>query len=74
MSLMAMDPFYKSYAETDLASLHYITFIKPLAVLPMDALFFDSEQFTNNFMKKVIEGERNDPFVLEEHLFVVILL
>jgi hypothetical protein len=38
-----MDPFYKSYAEIDLASLHYITFIEPLAVFPMEKLSFDSE-------------------------------
>jgi hypothetical protein len=70
-----MDPFYKSYVETDLAFLHYLIFIEPLAVLPTEALSFDSELFTNNSVKKVVEGERNDPFVLlEEHLFAVVLL
>jgi hypothetical protein len=70
ISLVAMDLFYKSNAETDLASLHYVTFI-----FPMEALSFNSKQFTNNSMKKVIGGERNNPFLLlEEHLFAVILL
>jgi hypothetical protein len=70
-----MDLFYKSNAETDLASLHYVTFIKLLVVFPMEALSFDSKQFTNNSMKKVIGGERNNPFLLlEEHFFAIILL
>jgi hypothetical protein len=53
--LVAMDPFCKLYGTTDLASLHYVTFIEPFAVLPMDALSFDSEQFTNNSINKPIE-------------------
>jgi hypothetical protein len=36
--LVAMDPFRNSYVGTDLASLYYVTFIKPLANLPMEAL------------------------------------
>jgi hypothetical protein len=60
---VAIDHFYKSYVETDLVSLHYITFIEPLAAFSMEALAFDLEQFMNNSMKKVIEGERNVPFV-----------
>jgi hypothetical protein len=35
-SLVAMDPYYKSCAEIDLASLHYVTFIKPLFILPTE--------------------------------------
>jgi hypothetical protein len=35
-SLVAMDPYYKSCAEIDLTSLHYVTFIKPLFVLPTE--------------------------------------
>jgi hypothetical protein len=36
---------------------------------------FDSEHFTKNSMKIVIEGERNDPFIqLEEHFFTTVLL
>jgi hypothetical protein len=70
-----MNPFYKAYAETNLASLHYITFVEPLTALSSEALSFDSEQFTKNFMKIVIEGERNDPFMLlEEHFSAVVLL
>jgi hypothetical protein len=63
ISLVAMDHFYKSNAETDLALLHYITFIESLAVFPMEVLSFDSDDFTNNSMKKVIEGKRNDSFI-----------
>jgi hypothetical protein len=38
-------------------------------------LSFDSNDFTINSMKKVIERNINDPFVLlEEHFFDVILL
>jgi hypothetical protein len=70
-----MDHFRNSYVNTDLASLHYVTFIKPLVVLPTEALSFDSKQFMNNSMKKVIEGKRNAPFVLlEEHFFAAIML
>jgi hypothetical protein len=69
-----MDPFYKSCVETDLASLHYITFIEPLIVLSTETLSFDSEQFTNNPINKVIEAKRK-PFLLsEEHFFAVVLL
>jgi hypothetical protein len=72
---MAMDPFRNLYNDTNLASLHYITFIEPLAVLPAEVLSFDSEEFTNNSMKNVIEGKINVPFVLlEEHFFVVVTL
>jgi hypothetical protein len=70
-----MDPFCNSYAGTDLTSLHYVTFIEPLAVLPMEVLSLDSEQFVNNSMNKVIEGKINAPFVLlEEHFFAAIML
>jgi hypothetical protein len=43
--LVAMDPFCKSYAEIDLASLHYVTFIEPLVIIPMESLSFGFEQF-----------------------------
>jgi hypothetical protein len=69
VSLVTMDNFYKSYAESDLATLHYIAFIKPLAFSPKEALSFDSDDFTSNSMKKVIEGNINDPFVLLEEYF-----
>jgi hypothetical protein len=72
---VSIDPFYKAYAETNLASLHYVTFVEPLAALSTEKLSFDSEQFTKNFMKIVIEGERNYPFMLlEEHFSAVVLL
>jgi hypothetical protein len=70
-----MDTFHKSYAETDLTSVHYITFIEPLVVFLTEALSFESEQFTNNFINNVIEAKRNDPFLLlKEHFFTVVLL
>jgi hypothetical protein len=75
ISLVAMDHFYKSYVETDLATLHYVTFIKPLVVSRMEALSFDSNNFTSNSMKKVIERNINDSFaLLKEHLFDIVLL
>jgi hypothetical protein len=75
LSLMKMDHFYKSYAKTDLASLHYVTFIESLAIFSTEALSFDFDDFTVNFMKKVIEGNINNSFILlEEHFFDAILL
>jgi hypothetical protein len=50
-----MNSFYKSCTETDFATLHYVTFIKPLGVFPTEALSFDSEQFTNNSINKEFE-------------------
>jgi hypothetical protein len=41
ISFVAIDHFYKSYVETDLTTLHYITFIEPLAVSRTEALLFD---------------------------------
>jgi hypothetical protein len=73
--LVVMNYFYKSYIEADLAMLHYITFIEPLAGSPMKALSFDSNALTTNSMKKVIEGNINDPFIiLEDHFFEAIML
>jgi hypothetical protein len=72
---MVIDHFYKSYAETVLASLHYVTFIEPLAVFLTEVQSFDFDDFTINSMKKVIEEKINDPFVpLEEYFFAVVLL
>jgi hypothetical protein len=70
-----MDYVYKTYDETDLATLHYVTFIKPLVVFPIETLSFDSEQFTNNSINKVIESKNNDHFLLfEEYFFTAILV
>jgi hypothetical protein len=75
ISLVGIDLFYKSYVETDLAMLHYVIFIESLAVSRTEAMFFDSNDFTSNSMKKVIQGNINDPFVLvEEHFFDAVLL
>jgi hypothetical protein len=54
-SFVAMDSFYKSCAETDLATLHYVTCIELFDVLPTEPLSFDDEQFTNNYTNKVFE-------------------
>jgi hypothetical protein len=70
-----MGHFYKSYVETDLTMLHYVIFIEPPAVSRTEALSFDSDDFTSNSMKKVIQGNINDPFILlEEHFFDAVLL
>jgi hypothetical protein len=72
---VAMDYFYISYIKTDLAMLHYVTFIKPIAVSPTEVLSFDSDALTTNSMKKVVEGNIKDPFVLlEEYFFDAVLL
>jgi hypothetical protein len=57
------------------ATLHYVTFIEPLAVLQTKALSFDSEEFLNNSINKVIESKSNDFFLLfEEHFFNAVLV
>jgi hypothetical protein len=64
-----MEPSCKTYVETDMVSLHYVTFIEPLAICLTEALSFDSDQFTKNSINKVIEEKTNDPFLLlQEHL------
>jgi hypothetical protein len=74
ISLVAMDHCYKIYIKTELTSLHYVTFIESLAIGPTEALSFDSDQFTNNSINKVIEEKTNDPFLLlEEHFFIAFL-
>jgi hypothetical protein len=51
---------YKTYVESDLASVHYVTFIEPLTVCPTET---------------VIEEKMNDSFVLlEEHYFTAFLV
>jgi hypothetical protein len=75
ISLVVIDYFYKSYAKTDLATLHYVTFIESLVVSPTEALSFDSDTLTSSSMKKVIEGNINASFVLlEEHFLDIVLL
>jgi hypothetical protein len=41
-----MDSYYKTYVKTDLASIHYITFIELLVVCPNEALSLDSDKKT----------------------------
>jgi hypothetical protein len=75
ISLMAMDPFYKSCVKNDLASLHCVTLIESLAIFPTEALSFTAETFRNNYIKKVVQSETEDPFLLlEEHIFAAILV
>jgi hypothetical protein len=70
ISLVAMEPSCKTYVKTDLASPHYVIFIEPLSICPMEHLSIDSDQFTKNSINKVIEEKTNDPFLLlDEHLF-----
>jgi hypothetical protein len=74
-SLVAMDYFYKSCVETDLATLHYVTFIESFNVLPTEPLSFDSAHFTSNYTNKVFESNINDPFLrFEEHFFATVML
>jgi hypothetical protein len=51
-------------AETDLASLHYTTFVEPLTVLLREALSFDSDQFANNSIK-LFEAKNKKSFLLQ---------
>jgi hypothetical protein len=72
---MAMDQFYKSCMKTDLASLHYVTFIEPLAIFPTEVVSFAPEQFINNSINKVVQSETEDPFLpFEEHIFTIFLV
>jgi hypothetical protein len=57
ISLIAMNTFFKSYVDTDLAWLHYTTFIEPIVISPNEAISFDSELFTNTFINKFIEAK-----------------
>jgi hypothetical protein len=69
-----MDSFSKPYAEIDLVSLHYVTFIDPLAVMSTESLSFGFERFMNNSINKLIEEKTNGPFLLDEHFFAAVLL
>jgi hypothetical protein len=67
-----MNSFYQTHV--DLASLHYVAFIEPLASYPTEAVSFHSQKFMNTSINKVIEAETKDPFLLsEEHFFTVVL-
>jgi hypothetical protein len=73
--LAPTNTFWKSYIDTDLASLHYITFIEPFTVSPKEVLSFDSKQFMNTSINKLIETKDKDTFLLfEEHLFESVLV
>jgi hypothetical protein len=71
---MAMDQFRKS-CVTDLASLHYVAFIKPLTIFSIEALSFDFEQFKIISINKENESKIEDPFLLlDEHFFIADLV
>jgi hypothetical protein len=51
------------------------SYIEPLTIFPAKALPFDSEQFTNNSINKVIKEKINNSFLLlEEYFFAAVLL
>jgi hypothetical protein len=59
----------------DLASLHYVIFIKPIVVSLSETLCFDSKQFTNTSINKLIEAKPKTPFMLfETHFFTNVLV
>jgi hypothetical protein len=64
ISLVAMDTF------CDLASVHSVIFIEPFAISLSEALCFDSEQFTNTSINKLIEAKPKDHFLIFEEYFV----
>jgi hypothetical protein len=71
--LAAMNSFCQTHG--DLASLHYIAFIEPLAGFPTEVVSFNSQKFTSTSINKMIEAETKDPFPpSEEHFFVVVLV
>jgi hypothetical protein len=59
-----MDCLCKSNVETDFITLHYVTFIEPLAIFPTEVMSFDFEKFMNNSINEVIEAKTNDSFLL----------
>jgi hypothetical protein len=70
-----MDHFYRTNTENDLVTLHYVAFIEPMTIFLMEALSFDSEQFTSNSINKAIEAETTNPFLLlKEHFDTTVLL
>jgi hypothetical protein len=50
------------YTFCDLASLHYVIFIEPLAVSPSETPCLDSEQFMNTSINKLIEAKTQRAF------------
>jgi hypothetical protein len=62
--LMIMNTSCISYPDTDLVWLHYITFIELIAISPDEALSYDSKQFMNTYMNKLIEAKSKEPFLL----------
>jgi hypothetical protein len=53
---------YQTCAGTDLAMLHYVTFIEPFDVLPTESLSFDCNQITLSYENKIFESNDKDPF------------
>jgi hypothetical protein len=70
ISLVTMNTFCKLFVNIDLTSLHYVTFIKPFVISPIETLSFDSEEFTNTSINNLIVAKDKDPFLFfKEHFF-----
>jgi hypothetical protein len=50
-----MNCFYQSCAETNLATLNYVTFVEPFVMLPTEALSFNDAKFMSNYTNEVFE-------------------
>jgi hypothetical protein len=75
ISLMSMNTFFESYADTNLAWLHYVTFLELIVVSPNETLSFDSELFVNTSINKFIKAKIKDSFLLyKEHFFARVLV
>jgi hypothetical protein len=68
--VVAMVCLYQICAETDLATLHYIIFIKPFGVLPTKPLSFNYNQITLSYENKTFESNNEDPCLLLEEYFL----
>jgi hypothetical protein len=67
-----MNSYCKSYAQIDLASLHYVTFIELHVIIWTESLTFGLDQFMN---KSVDRGKTKDHFLLiKDNLFAAALL
>jgi hypothetical protein len=54
-----------------LASLHYVTFIEPLIVLPTEPMSYTCVLFRNTSNKEVLQTKLHDTFLLlENHYFL----
>jgi hypothetical protein len=55
--------------------LHYVTFIEPHVIIPMESLSFSLDQFMNKSINELIDGKTKDHLLLlEDNLFIAALL